>query len=162
MSAIVWVIGFGATHAVLLGDALEYRNHFEGSRGIQPGSGLVQEKQARPCDQLRRDTYAPLLAARNALIHGSPDEVVSHTGQAEIGKEPVDTRETLCFAHRWCGEPGGEVERFADGQGTNQRVFLLYVCGQATKVARINWHAVEVEQTLGGCCWKATTLRERM
>jgi hypothetical protein len=29
-------------------------------------------------------------------------------------------------------------------------------------VARINWHAVEVEQTLGGCCWKATTLRERM
>lgn len=132
----------GATYAILLGDTLEEGNHFKSGRGVEAGSWLVQEEQARPCYQLRRDADTSLLAARHAFLHGRPDEVVRQVRQAEGGEERFYACETLCPARGWCRKAGCEVERLADGQRADQSVFLLYIRADSTKLLCDDRYAV--------------------
>lgn len=136
---------------VLLGDILNEGDDLERGCRVETGGRLVEEKKFRAGNQLRSDTDTTLLTTRDTLSDGRSDQVVSLTLKTESGQERLDALNALELADV-LGErkAGSEVERLADSERTDERIFLLDIGGDAAEGLWVGRRAVDVDGSLDG------------
>ena len=119
---------------MLLGDVLDEGDDLEGGSRIETGSRLVEEEKLRAGDELRSDTNTTLLTARDTLSDRGSNQVVGLTLETESSQERLDALDALHLADVLGErEAGGEVQGLADSERTDERIFLLDVCGNAAE-----------------------------
>lgn len=107
---------------------------FERCGRVQTRRRLVKEEKLRAGDKLSRDTNTTLLTTRDALPDGCADEVVCLALKAEGGQESLDTLNALQLADRpWQRQARSEGQCLANGERTDQRIFLLNICGDSAE-----------------------------
>lgn len=136
---------------VLLRDVFDERDDLERGGGVKTGCGLVKEEELGACDELRSNANTTLLTPRDTLSDRCADQVVSLTLQTESSEERLDALNALKLADM-AGqrETRCEVQRLADGERTDECVFLLDVCGDAAESLGVGRRAVNVDGGFDG------------
>lgn len=119
---------------VLFRNVLDEGDDLERGGRIQTRGGFVQEEKLWAGDELRRYTDTTLLTTRDTLSDGCSNQVVGLALETECSEKGLDALDTLEFAD----SPGErkaccEVEGLADGERSDQGIFLLNIGRDATE-----------------------------
>lgn len=146
---------------VLLRNVLHERNDLERGGRVKTRSGLVKEEELRAGDELRSNTDTTLLTTGNTLPDGSADQVVGLALKTESSQERLDALNALELADvAGQRKARGEVQGLADGERTDERIFLLDVRRDAAESLGVGRRAVDVDGGLDRSVERRSAVRE--